>query len=424
MSSERRSRRWLLWGFLGLVVAIQFVPVDRSHPPAEAEIEAPPEVMEILRSACYDCHSYETEWPWYGHLAPLSWWLAHHVEEAREEMNFSNWGLLEPKERTELKEEIWEEVEEGAMPLPTYRWAHAEARLNERQLRVLEAWSRGERARVEADVVYGTASGRELLMDVHRPASPNGIGLISIAGSAWRGGGGADALPLKEQPWFLEAYVEPLVAAGYTVFHLDHRGAPRFPFPAAVEDTRRAVRFVRHYADSFGVAADRLGAVGFSSGANLAALLGVSDGGGEPDAPDPVERESSKVQCVVGLATPSELSLLRKELVGPYFGDRAEWVTGASEHAESVIAPEASPVSHVTADDAPTLLVHGERDRTVPSTQSRLFAQRLRESGVEVKLVLLEDQPHPIEPSAGEPTVIEELLEWLDGHLLTPATSV
>lgn len=415
MSSERKVGRGLLWVLIAVVIIIQFIPVDRSHPPARSEIEAPPEVMEILRTACYDCHSYETDWPWYGYVAPVSWWLAHHLEEAREEMNFSDWGLMEPGKQAELREEIWEEVEEGEMPLPSYRRVHPEARLDDRQHRVLENWSHGEVSRVDSDVVYGTAADRVLLMDVHHPEHPNGVGVISVAGSAWRADEAAHAEPLKEQRGYVEAYVEPLVAAGYTVFSLNHRGAPPFPYPAAVEDTQRAVRFVRHHAEQFGVAAEALGAVGFSSGANLVSLLGVNDGRGRADASDPVDRESSKVQCVVGLATPTDLSRLRRDLVGPYLGDEPQPATAVSL--------EASPVTHVTADDAPTLLVHGERDRTVPSSQSVLFEQRLRESGVEVKLVLLEDQAHPIAPSAGEPSVVEELLEWLDRHLLESPSS-
>lgn len=415
MSSKEKKIRWFLVIVVVVAIVIQFVPVDRSRGLARAEIEAPPEVMEILRSACYDCHSYETEWPWYGYVAPVSWWLAHHMDEARDEMNFSDWGLLEPDKQEELIEEIWEEVEEGAMPLPAYRWLHASARLDDQQLRVLEAWSHGGNSRVDTDVVYGRAADRNLLMDVHYPEQAKGVGVISVAGSAWRADEAGHAEPLKEQRGFIEAYVEPLVAAGYTVFSLNHRGAPSYPYPAAVEDTQRAVRFVRHHAEQFGVAAEPLGAVGFSSGANLVSLLGVNDGQGRADASDPVDRESSKVQCVVGLATPTDLTRLRWDLVGPYLGDESQPATAVSL--------EASPVTHVTADDPPILLVHGVRDRTVPSSQSVLFEQRLRETGVEVKLVLLEDQAHPIAPNAGEPSVVEELLEWLDRHLLESPSS-
>ena len=412
-----------MWALVAVVIVIQFIPVDRSHPPAQAEIEAPPEVTEIFRSACYDCHSYKTDWPWYGYVAPVSWWLAHHMEEAREEMNLSDWGLMAHEKQAELREEIWEEVEEGEMPLPAYRWVHAKARLDDRQLEVLEAWSHGEVSRIDSDVVYGTTGGRNLLMDVHHPEQAKGVGVISVAGSAWRANEAGDGEPLKQQKGYVEAYVVPLVAAGYTVFSLNHRGAPPFPYPAAVEDTQRAVRFVRHHAEEFGVAADRLGAVGFSSGANLVSLLGVSDGHGRADAPDPVDRESSKVQCVVGLATPTDLSRLREDLVGPYLGEESQPAASVGDRSVGAISLAASPVTHVTADDAPTLLVHGGRDRTVPSSQSVLFEQRLRESGVEVKLVLLKDQAHPIQPSAGEPSVVEELLEWLDRHLLESPSS-
>jgi len=76
--------------FLG----VQLVPVDRTNPPVESAVAAPAEVRSILRRSCFNCHSYETEWPWYGYVAPLSWLVAHHVHEAREEMNFSTWNRL------------------------------------------------------------------------------------------------------------------------------------------------------------------------------------------------------------------------------------------------------------------------------------------------------------------------------------------
>ena len=95
MSSERKVGRRLLWVLIAVVIIIQFIPVDRSHPPARSEIEAPPEVMEILRTACYDCHSYETDWPWYGYVAPVSWLLARHVKKGRADLNFSEWPALD-----------------------------------------------------------------------------------------------------------------------------------------------------------------------------------------------------------------------------------------------------------------------------------------------------------------------------------------
>jgi len=135
------------WKKVGLVVVailvgIQFVPVDRTNPPVEADLEAPAELTEVLRTACYDCHSNETRWRWYSYVAPVSWLVAHDVDEARSELCFSDWDLMEERERDEMREEIWEEVEEGEMPLLIYRLVHPSARLSPEQRSVLREWTR------------------------------------------------------------------------------------------------------------------------------------------------------------------------------------------------------------------------------------------------------------------------------------------
>jgi hypothetical protein len=119
----------------------QLVPVDRSNPPVETEVPAPAQVREILRRSCYDCHSNESRWPWYAHVAPVSWLITHDVHEAREHMNFSTWNAYDAKDRAEHLEEIWEEVEEGDMPLWFYVPLHPEARLSDEDKRALHAWT-------------------------------------------------------------------------------------------------------------------------------------------------------------------------------------------------------------------------------------------------------------------------------------------
>lgn len=126
---------------VGLVLAIQLVPVDRSNPPVTADLAAPPAVDEVLRTSCYDCHSNETRWPWYSRVAPVSWLVSRDVGEARDRLNFSVWGTYEPKRQQRLAEEIWEEVEKGEMPLEIYLLVHADARLTEDDRAVLAAWS-------------------------------------------------------------------------------------------------------------------------------------------------------------------------------------------------------------------------------------------------------------------------------------------
>jgi len=128
---------------LGLLLGLaQLIPVERSNPPVTLEVPASADVREVLRRSCYDCHSHETRWPWYARVAPASWLVAHDVAEAREHLNFSTWDAYDAKEQRHLRQEVWEEVEEGEMPLWFYVPLHPEARLSEADERLLEAWSR------------------------------------------------------------------------------------------------------------------------------------------------------------------------------------------------------------------------------------------------------------------------------------------
>lgn len=119
-----------------VLVGIQFVPVDRTNPPVKTVFQGPEPVMQILRQSCYDCHSNQTTWPWYSYVAPVSWMVANHVEEGREELNFSDWAAHATDGH--LMEEIYEEVEEGHMPEGSYLWMHPEAKVSEADLAILK----------------------------------------------------------------------------------------------------------------------------------------------------------------------------------------------------------------------------------------------------------------------------------------------
>ena len=148
--------------------------------------------------------------------------------------------------------------------------------------------------KVERNVVYGMYSGLALLLDVHRPARPNGFGIVFISGSGWQAGLDYGAAPLKEQQ--IGIWGPPLLAAGYTVFAINHRAAPRFHYPAAIEDVQRAIRFVRHHARDYGIDAARLGGLGGSSGGHLIGLAAMLASPGNPADGDPVNRESAALQ--------------------------------------------------------------------------------------------------------------------------------
>ena len=125
----------------GALLALQLVPLPRTNPPAPGALAAPPEVQAILDRSCADCHSHATKWPWYAHVAPVSWLLVYDVHEAREHMNFSTWQQYSPKRQRNKTREIWEEVEEGEMPLAAYLWLHPEAKLSDAERETLRRWS-------------------------------------------------------------------------------------------------------------------------------------------------------------------------------------------------------------------------------------------------------------------------------------------
>jgi hypothetical protein len=127
-------------------VVIQFIPIDRSNPPVEAEILAPPEVKMVLRAACYDCHSNETTWPWYSHIAPVSWLVARDVHEGRAELNFSTWSRYDTKQQVKKLKETLEEIEEGEMPPWFYMAVHRDIELSARERDMLMTWARGSAA--------------------------------------------------------------------------------------------------------------------------------------------------------------------------------------------------------------------------------------------------------------------------------------
>ncbi len=287
-------------------------------------------------------------------------------------------------------------------------------------LLVVSAWSYPQAARVEKNVIYGMHSGLALLMDVHVPPQPNGYAVIVIAGSGWHmplayGSGG-----LKERAASTR-YVERLIEAGYTLFAINHRAAPRFRYPAAVEDAQRAVRFVRHHAKDYGIDPARIGGFGGSSGGHLVSMLGTLDGAGDAEDPDPVNRQSSRLQCVVAAAAPSDLGRIRTErglaAVTSFIGIPAPGASPGS--AEHKTFRSASPVTHVSADDAPMLLMHGDADETVPFEQSELMDAALRQAEVQVVLLRIAGAGHGVnfEGATNPPDYLSEMVRWFDRHL-------
>lgn len=123
--------RCMLGGFVTLLVGIQFVPYghDHTNPPVSAEPRwSSTEAEALARRTCYNCHSNETDWPWYSHVAPLSWVIQSHVDHGRHELNFSEWD----RDRDAVSRGAGELLE-GSMPPPIYLLLHGEAKLSDDQ---------------------------------------------------------------------------------------------------------------------------------------------------------------------------------------------------------------------------------------------------------------------------------------------------
>ena len=129
-----------------IVVGIQFIPVERSNPPVTGKIDAPSNVLSILKASCFDCHSNETEWPWYSYVAPVSFLVSADVEDGRKRVNFSEWDKYDDEKRTKKLDAIIEEVDEGEMPLSKYTLMHPDAKMDQAKIKVLKDWINNDNA--------------------------------------------------------------------------------------------------------------------------------------------------------------------------------------------------------------------------------------------------------------------------------------
>ncbi|MEH6656679.1 heme-binding domain-containing protein [Leeuwenhoekiella marinoflava] len=143
-------KRLLILALIALIV-IQFIPVEKNEGGYEslnvfvAETKPSDEVAAILKSACYDCHSNQTVYPWYSNLAPASFYLADHVDNGKRHLNFSAWDAYSTKRKDHKLDELIEEVEAGEMPLESYTLIHSEATLDAAQTEALVNWVKAAR---------------------------------------------------------------------------------------------------------------------------------------------------------------------------------------------------------------------------------------------------------------------------------------
>lgn len=150
----RKLLKWTAIVLVVLCVGIQLKRPARTNPPVdesqtiEARTQISPEAKAIFERSCNDCHSNKTVWPWYTNVAPISWWIADHIDEGRRNLNLSEWAKLPPDRQDRKLRQICDEVEDGAMPLSSYTPLHPKAKLSEHDKKTLCDWTAAERTRL------------------------------------------------------------------------------------------------------------------------------------------------------------------------------------------------------------------------------------------------------------------------------------
>ena len=258
---------------------------------------------------------------------------------------------------------------------------------------------------VEQGVVYGTAEGVKLLLDLARPAAPAKAcpALVFIHGGGWTAG---------TRSQYAGAIVEA-ARHGYVAATIDYRFAPAFRFPAQVEDAQCAVRWLRAHAAELHLDPQRVGAVGDSAGGHLALMLGLMDPadglagtGGNPD-------QKAKVQVVVNFYGPGDFTHL-----GALSGEATRLLVGflGTVDPAQPIARRASPIAYIDAKDAPVLTLHGAADTLVPVAQGQRLHEALRAAKVEEHLEIIPGAGHGFGGAAAE-HAWALTREFLDRHL-------
>jgi len=138
-----------LYALAGLFLLIQIYPMERpevadSNPDDLLKnVDVSENVASILKSACYDCHSNESTYPWYANIAPVKWWIYDHINEGREDLNFSVWKTLSKADQAEALDDIATAVMEGEMPLKPYPITHPNAKLSKADKQAISDWAEG-----------------------------------------------------------------------------------------------------------------------------------------------------------------------------------------------------------------------------------------------------------------------------------------
>ncbi len=261
---------------------------------------------------------------------------------------------------------------------------------------------------LERDVEYGRAGDRSLKLDVVRPKQAGEAekplpAIVFIHGGGWRGGDKAGGV----------GQVARFVATGnYVGFSIGYRLSGEAIWPAQIHDCKAAIRWIKANAKKYHVDPDKIGVWGSSAGGHLVAMLGTSGDVKELEGANGTPDQSSRVACVVDFCGPADF-LLGGKVEGGKEPSAATLLLGGKIEDKQDAARQASPITYVSKDDPPFLIVHGTVDATVPIAHSERLCEALKKAGCNATLVKIEGGGHGF----GGPEVNARVTAFLEKHL-------
>lgn len=259
---------------------------------------------------------------------------------------------------------------------------------------------------IRPDVVYGHKAGMALTFDVIQPnENGNGIGLIYIFSSGYNSEWIAPE-ELVGRSTNQRGRFATVLRRGFTLFMVRHGSNPRFTVPEILEDVRLATRFIRLHAPEYGIDAERIGVFGNSAGGHLALMLGAASDDGDTEGGDPLRRTSDRVGAVVVYYPPVD-----------FRGRAGADAALPAMRFDAALEEELTPLLHVTSDDPPTLLIHGDEDAMVPLGQSEMMHEALVKAGVATELIVVKGAGHGFQGIQSQ-NAAKALTDWFEKYLV------
>ena len=263
--------------------------------------------------------------------------------------------------------------------------------------------------KITPDVVYGHKLGLAMTCDVFTPTeNPNGAGVLFMVSGGWY----SNWIPPEQ----FQNNVKPLTDKGFTVFAVRHGSSPKFSIAEAVSDVRRSVRFIRMNAEQFKIDPNRIGVYGMSAGGHLSLMLGTTSDHGDPNATDTVDKVSDRVNAVVAYVAPTDLQIMAKDAPNRL----PAYARFPALDIDMKTAAIDSPLLYVSSDDAPTLLLAGDKDDLVPVEHSRKIQAAFEKEKVVSRLIEFKGAGHGFQGEDAKKSTTD-MVSWFMTHLADPS---